>query len=97
MKTPGGLELTQHAVVRCQQRGIGLELLDLVYVHGVLRHTTKGFSCYMDKRTRERARAAIGDEAYRGLAEKLNFYFVLDSERRQVLTVAHRLRRRRSG
>ena len=97
MNTPGGLELTQHAVVRCQQRGISLELLYLVYVHGVLRHTTKGFSCYMNKRSRERAKAAIGEDAYRGLAGKLNFYFVLDSDRRQVLTVAHRLRRRRSG
>ena len=97
MQTPSGLELTQHALARCQQRGISLELLDLVYVHGVLRHTTKGFSCYMDKRARERARAAIGEDTYRGLADKLDFYFVLDSERRHVLTVAHRLRRRRSA
>ena len=96
METPSGLELTRHAQTRCQQRGISPELLDLVYVHGVLRHTSKGFSCYMDKRSRDRARTAIGEDAYRALADKLDFYFVLDIDRRHVLTVAHRLRRRRS-
>ena len=97
METPSGLELTQHALARCQQRGISLEMLDLVYVHGVLRHTRKGFSCYMDKRSRDRARRAIGEDAYRVFADKLDFYFVLDIDRRRVLTVAHRLKRRRSA
>ena len=97
MDTPGGLTLTQHALARCQQRGISLDLVDLVYAHGVLRHTHEGFSCSMDKRSRDRARKAIGEAAYKAIADKLDFYLVLDVERRHVLTVAHRLRRQKSA
>ena len=41
------LELTNHARIRCQQRGIPLEAIDFIYVHGksINTHQDKKYFC----------------------------------------------------
>ena len=89
--------LSQHARERCQQRGISLQHVNVMHAHGVWRHTTKGFSCFMNRRARERVRITLGDDVYRTMADKLDFYLVMDMDCTTVLTVAHRLRRHKSA
>ena len=72
-----------------------MALLNVVRQYGAMERTTKGYTCFMDSRARERARIALGDEAYRRIADRLNFYLVLSPEQDCVLTVAHRTQRRK--
>ena len=46
---------------------------------------------------RERARRGLGDVTYRRIADRLDFYIGVAEDRCTVLTVAHRLQRRKSA
>ena len=96
MATQNEFVLSRHAEERCQQRGISPEHVRIMHSYGIWRHTSRGFSCFMNKHARDKVRAAFGDAVYRTLAEKLNFYMAMDMDRTTVLTVAHRLRRHKS-
>ena len=50
----------------------------------------------MDKRSRYKAQAAIGDAKYGRLEKHLSIYVIVSLDQRRILTVAHRLKRRRN-
>ena len=88
-----------HAHVRCQQRGVSMERLLIVRTYGKRERTRDGFSYSMDKAARRRAERHLDPAIYRRNADKLNLYIVVarDGETETVVTVAHRLRRRRAA
>ena len=87
------LRLSEHAEVRCQQRGINRKTISLVYSFGKCKRTKDGFSYAMDQEGRLRAKRDLGETAYKGVADKLNFYVVVAPDDDLVITVAHRLKR----
>ena len=88
------LRFTKHAEVRCQQRGITDKEIEIVYRFGKCRRTKDGFAYSMNQRGRARASKALG-KAYLSSVGKLNIYLVVDQDRKDIITVAHRLRRHR--
>ncbi len=83
---------TRHAEARCQQRGIRSEVVDTLMAYG-RRRTRHGADVYfMDRTTRERARADLGRTGYSRIADQLDAYLVV-SDDGQVITAAKRLRR----
>ena len=95
IREPKALILSQHAQRRCQQRGIKLEILSVVYGYGKCERTRDGFSYTMDQRARLRAKRQLGEIAYRRIADKLDLYMVVASDGKTVITAAHRLKRHR--
>ena len=53
-----------------------------------------GYSYAMDRRGHDSARRAMGEAAYGRIADRLGIYVIL-SEDDQIITVAHRIRKRR--
>ncbi len=83
---------TRHAETRCQQRGIRSEVVDALMAYG-RRRTRHGADVYfMDRTTRERARADLGRIGYGRIADRLDAYLVV-SDDGQVITAAKRLKR----
>ncbi len=83
---------TRHAETRCQQRGIRSEVVDALMAYG-RRRTRHGADVYfMDRATRERARADLGRIDYGRIADRLDAYLVV-SDDGQVITAAKRLKR----
>ena len=95
-KVPRQLRLTEHAQVRCQQRGISPNVLSTVLRFGKCKPTKDGRSYSMDHPARRRAERALGKTAYGRISDKLNIYIVVATNDEYVVTVAHRLRRRRN-
>ena len=91
------LTLTDHALMRCQQRGISREALEIVCAFGKIYRTRKGFGCEMDDYARQEARMNLGEVAYRRIVDKLDFYMIVDPERTEIITVAHRIKRRKAA
>ena len=84
--------LTVHAAARLRQRGIPAEALDCLESFGHVRHDHRGAEVlYMDHRSREVARRAMGEAAYRRAERLMNVYAVVADGR--VVTVGHRTRR----
>ena len=86
---------TKHMIERCQQRGISQEVVEVLLKYGRRRHSGGGISYSMDKRARQKAQKHMGPVAYSRLAGQLDCYIVTSLEGSEVLTVAHRLKRRR--
>lgn len=84
--------LTRHAEVRCQQRGIPHQVVDVLMTYG-RRRTRHGAEVYfMDRLARDRARADLGSDGYRQVADRLDAYVVV-SDDGEVITAAKRLKR----
>lgn len=85
-------ELSKHAAVRLQQRGIASPIVDLLLQFGATersgRNTTK---YYFDKPARRRVRACAGPLA-RLLEDHLDYYAVVGADG-TVVTTAPRLTR----
>lgn len=81
--------LTRHAVIRCQQRGISHQLVEIVYTYGRRSYNKGAEVRFMDKCSRRSAERRLGSEAYRQVANKLDFYIVISPDE-SILTVAHR-------
>ena len=80
---------TNHALIRCQQRGISHELVDIVYAYGRRSYNKGAEVRFMDKCSRKLAERRLGSEVYRQISDKLDFYIVTSPDG-SVLTVAHR-------
>lgn len=84
--------LTQHALSRCQQRGIPPILLDLLLAFGATAKAPGGAEkVFFDKASRKKIKAYAGPLA--GLLERhLDIYaVVVDGDK--VITIGHRLER----
>lgn len=85
------MELSNHAGVRCQQRGIPPLIRQWLHEFGseVVSHgATKR---YFDHRAKKRLAAAVGAQVVDRLGGLLNVYLVESDER--VITAGHRTRR----
>lgn len=86
-------ELTEHAQVRMQQRGVRAQALDLLLEYGRVAHDHHGcMVVYMDNRSRRRAIKACGRAAGPVIDRVGRLYAVL-SLQGEVVTVGHRFRR----
>lgn len=83
---------TNHASIRCQQRGIRGEVVEALLAFG-RRRTRHGAEVYfMDKTARSRALADLGRDGYRRIADGLDTYLVVADDG-SIVTAAKRLRR----
>jgi len=81
---------TRHARIRCQQRGISGQMLDLLLDHGKERHLGHGVTIVsFPKDARERLRRSLPRKKYAALDSRLNVYAIVGSNGR-VMTVGHR-------
>lgn len=81
--------LSNHAEIRIRQRGVKPEVINVLLAYGESRPRRGAEVYFMDRRARERARAGIGESAYRTVADKLNSYLVVSSDG-AIVTVAKR-------
>lgn len=86
MEFPG---MTQHALIRQQQRGISTEVLGYLLKYGHAEHDNRGAEVlYFDKRARNRCLREIGKDTQR----KINDFWDVYAVRREdgaILTVGH--------
>lgn len=78
---------SQHAGKRCQQRGIGNDVIDAVLAFGSVLFHGGSKKYYMDKRARERARREMDATEFRRIADRLNIYLVVSDA--TIVTVAN--------
>ena len=87
------MNLTQHARLRMQQRGIPRQAIDYVLAYGRVSHDHHGGRVvWLDKRSKARLRWEEGEQLVRKLDKHLNAYAVMGMDG-AVLTVGHRYRR----
>ena len=87
-----GCNLSRHARVRMQQRGIPPSVISLLVAFGATAYDGRGSRIrYFDKRARNRVRTAIGEAQMRQFDNLLNSYAVV-ADGDVVVTVGHRLR-----
>ncbi len=85
--------MTTHATVRLQQRGISAHVLDCLLEYGRKAHDHRGAEIvYFDSQSRIKVRCALGDEAFKKVADRLDTYAVLANDG-TVVTVGHRTKR----
>lgn len=86
------MNMSQHAVLRSQQRNIPPLIIELLINYGACEKAGDGTrKHYFDKRSKRRLEAYAG-KLTRLLMEYLNCYVVVCPEGR-VITVAHRIER----
>ncbi|CAM3158740.1 hypothetical protein [Vibrio rarus] len=82
------IELTEHAKLRSQQRGITPDCIEVLNMFGCeIKHIQGAISLELDHREKKRLRRVF--KACMQLVEKDNYAIV--SERGIVITVAHKL------
>ena len=87
------IQITDHARVRIQQRGIPEDVLPFLFKYGKKMHDKRGGKVlYLDKSGRERIRRECDQQTLNRLSDKLDVYAVLN-ENLGVITVGHRYRR----
>ena len=84
--------LTQHAAIRCQQRGTPSEVVDVLLEFGRRRPRMGASVCFMDRASREEARRTLGQRRFARISDRLNSYLVV-SDDETVITVAKRTSR----
>ena len=86
-------DLTRHAKVRMQQRGISTVALESLLRYGAEAHDHHGGTIvYFDKQARGRLLKGSGRKRYGQMEKKLNTYAVI-SPQGAIVTVGHRQRR----
>ena len=84
---------TEHATARLRQRGIPLELLELLVEYGEERYDGHGARVLgFSKRTRERLRKDVGKKVYARWESRLNVFAVV-ADNEALVTVGHRIHR----
>ena len=83
---------TQHAQVRCQQRGISSEIVDVLLSFGAQRYRHGAEIYYMDRPARDQAAKVLGKPRYAKIADRLNTYIVVSPDG-DLITAAPRRRR----
>jgi hypothetical protein len=84
--------LTHHASVRSQQRGIDPLIIDLVLTYGRVTRKRGANSYDLDGASRKSMMKGIGRRAYKRLEPMLDV-FVVEADSGDVITVAPRNRR----
>lgn len=79
--------LSQHATMRCQQRGIQREIVDVILEFGRRRPRSGASICFMDLASREEARRTLGQRRFARISDRLNTYLVV-AEDETVITAA---------
>jgi hypothetical protein len=87
---------TDHAIIRCQQRGIRPEVVDALITFGNCRRHKGGDVYFMDQNARRRAKSVMCIQEYVKIADQLNRYVVM-SDDGEIITVANRLLRLKFG
>jgi hypothetical protein len=86
-------ELTRHAGVRMQQRGITMATLQSLLEYGAKMHDHRGAAIlYFDKKAKSHIRKTFGRQAYQALDKQLDAYAIV-SMQGAVVTVGHRHKR----
>lgn len=84
---------TEHATARLRQRGIPLELLDLLVEYGEEWHDGHGARIMgFSRRTRARMKRDLGKKAFARWESRLNVYAVVAGND-ALVTVGHRIQR----
>lgn len=89
---PDYIDLSNHAAIRSQQRGIPMEAIKALLKYGKPRRSKGALSYSMDKRSRHQALAELGKAEYRVIEKWLNCYAIVSPDG-ILLTTAHRTRR----
>lgn len=85
--------LTQHAMIRMQQRGIGRLTIDYLLDHGRETYSNGGAKIiYFDKHTRLKLMANVS-KSDRVVLEKQSDAYLIIGEDGNVVTVGHRTKR----
>ena len=85
--------LTQHAVIRMQQRGINAQTVELLVLCGAKAHDHRGATIlYFDKQARQRLCHQYGAEQFKKIEGQLDTYAVI-ADNGAVVTVGHRTKR----
>ena len=90
--SPDSIDLSDHAAIRSQQRGIPMAAIETLLEYGKPIPAKGGLSYAMDKRSRRKALAELGEAEYRVIEKWLNCYAIVSLDG-TLLTVAHRTRR----
>lgn len=85
---------THHSVVRCQQRGVRPEVIEVLLTYGRRRQRGGAEICFMDRTARRHAEKALGGKLYARVADRLDTYLVVADDG-AVVTAAKRLKRLR--
>jgi hypothetical protein len=86
------MDMTRHAAIRQQQRGIPPMIIELLIEYGACEKAGDGtYKHFFDRRSKRRLEAHLG-QLFRLIGEYLNCYAVVCPEGR-VVTVAHRTER----
>lgn len=83
---------SRHAQIRCQQRGISKNVIEVLLSYGTRRYRHGAEVCFMDRPGRRRAAASLGSKRFAGVADRLDCYLVLSDEG-TIITAAPRVRR----
>mgnify|MGYP001173701841 CR=1 FL=1 len=82
--------LSRHAQVRSQQRGISLELVDLLLDYGQERHVGHGATVLsFPKSARERLRQTLSRKVFASISSRLDVYAVV-GDHGCIMTLGHR-------
>jgi hypothetical protein len=82
--------LSQHARIRSQQRGISPFVMELILDYGRCQRRHGADVHYLDKSCRRALKRDLGTKKYARIEGKLDVYVVAAKE---VITVAHRIKR----
>ncbi len=87
------IQITKHAAVRQQQRGIPPLIMEWLTSYGTSCHDHHGAEIlYFDKQSRKALAKVVGDEVINRLAGLLDTYAVVSGEG-AIITVGHRFKR----
>ena len=87
------IQLTKHAAVRIQQRGIPPLIMEWLNCYGTSRHDHRGAEIlYFDKQSRKALAKAVGEEVVSRLGGLLDTYAVVAVDG-SVVTAGHRFKR----
>ena len=90
------MNYTDHALKRCQQRGISTDVCSLLQRYGEFRYTKSAISHYFTERSLDLIERELGKE-HRRLAEKKRNAYLIESLDGSVITVCHGKKRRNTG
>ena len=85
------MNLSQHASIRMQQRGIRAPVVDWLLAYGAVDHQRGAQFYFFDKRARLALQRNVGEPLLQRHAKALNAYVVCEGG--EVITVGHRYRR----
>ena len=81
---------TNHALKRCQQRGVSLNLCDVVLEYGEYRYDKHGARIwFLTKKTIRKLASKFGDHIERELERKSRLFVVESLDDQSVITVGY--------